>query len=551
MFRKNNAHQQERLFSQYNDLDKRLKKRLQGTWAPVFYEHVFCNIEEDPFAVLYCQDNGRPNFPVNILVALELIKHWKDFTDEELIEQASFNYQIAYAIGLRNLGEEYIAPRTLYEFRDRVYRHTLQHGADGDLIFGQFQKLTRHFMELTGTKSDEQRMDSSLLLPNIQKAGRLALAFDVLHHAVDACPDTIRTESLKSVLHPAFKTKMLYKTKVSGLEARMNQLLQLSQELLAVVQDNSTLKQLPPIALLERFLSEQGNWDEAKQIWTVKDSKEISAESLQSAHDPDATYRKKGNTSAAGYVCNLSETCSKDNAAQLITDYTVEKNTTADVDMIQHRLPIIKETTNVKELYVDGGYYGEEVEKVAQQEKVTMHYSAMTGRKPADGKLTYDQFEIQNRQIIVSCPAQQQPIRAAFDEQSRTLSAHFTIETCQQCPRLPECPVKFQKKEAAIRVSQKRVLADETRKTLAEGGQKEATSRRAAIEGTNSALKRGQCFGRLMVRGLCKSRVVAGLKIIGHNFQQTLHSLIRQANQSVKSCIVSKVPILQGSSLPS
>ena len=96
MFRKNTSHDQDRLFSHFEDLDSRLKKRLLKTWAPLFYEHVFSQIDEAPFAVLYCDDNGRPNFPINILLSLEFIKHWKDLTDEELLEQASFNYQVAF-----------------------------------------------------------------------------------------------------------------------------------------------------------------------------------------------------------------------------------------------------------------------------------------------------------------------------------------------------------------------------------------------------------------------------------------------------------------------
>ena len=155
MFRKNDSHQQERLFHDFQHLHPSQRKRLLESWAPVFYEHVFCHIDETPFAVLYCADNGRPNFPVNTLLALEFIKHWEDLTDEQLLNQASFNYQVMYAIGLRNLGEEYVAPRTLYDFRARVYQHSLAHGVEGDLIFDQFCKLTRHFIELTGAKTDE------------------------------------------------------------------------------------------------------------------------------------------------------------------------------------------------------------------------------------------------------------------------------------------------------------------------------------------------------------------------------------------------------------
>jgi len=111
-----------------------------------------------------------------------------------LLEQASFNYQVAYVIGLRDLGEEYIAPRTLYDFRERVYRYFLSHSRESDLIFAQFTKLTEHFFELTEVNSNEQRTDSTFVVPNIQKAGRLALAFDVLFHAVQICPKDITLE---------------------------------------------------------------------------------------------------------------------------------------------------------------------------------------------------------------------------------------------------------------------------------------------------------------------------------------------------------------------
>ena len=48
-------------------------------------------------------------------MALDLIKHLKDYTDEVLLDEYAFNYQISYALGLRTLGERYFAPRTLYD----------------------------------------------------------------------------------------------------------------------------------------------------------------------------------------------------------------------------------------------------------------------------------------------------------------------------------------------------------------------------------------------------------------------------------------------------
>jgi len=132
---------------------------------------------------LYCLDNGRPNIPVNILLSLEIIKHQFGFTDEEILEQFYFNFQILYTLGIKNLGEVYIAERTIYEFRERIYSYILERPDQEDILFKQFEILTNNFIKKAGTKTNEQ-LDSTLISPNIKKAGRLFMAHDVLHQAV-------------------------------------------------------------------------------------------------------------------------------------------------------------------------------------------------------------------------------------------------------------------------------------------------------------------------------------------------------------------------------
>ncbi|MBS4025298.1 MAG: transposase [Clostridia bacterium] len=225
MFRENQGHLQEELFNSYSMMNPKIQDSLQGTWAPLFYEHVFCKIDETPFAALYCLDNGRTNFPVNILLSLDFIKHMKDYTDEDILEQFRFNYQIMYAVGLRNLGERYLAARTIYEFRQRVYQYTVENPGKEDLIFGQFEKLADNFLRIMGINTKEQRSDSTQIMTNIKLAGRLSLAYDVLAHAVKACPPEILTNTLKNVLETEFKTKALYKSKGSEAQKRIQEIL--------------------------------------------------------------------------------------------------------------------------------------------------------------------------------------------------------------------------------------------------------------------------------------------------------------------------------------
>jgi hypothetical protein len=66
MFRANDKHNQGTMLGSGQWMNSRVVKKLEKSWAPIFYENVFRKIDEEPVAVLY-STTGRPNFPVNIL----------------------------------------------------------------------------------------------------------------------------------------------------------------------------------------------------------------------------------------------------------------------------------------------------------------------------------------------------------------------------------------------------------------------------------------------------------------------------------------------------
>jgi hypothetical protein len=520
MFRENNGHLQNNLFNSLNSMDSRLAHKLQNSWAALFYEHVFCQIDENSFLPLYCSDNGRPNFPVNILVGLDLIKHLKELTDEVLLDEYAFNYQISFALGLRTLGERYFAPRTLYEFRSRLYNYSLEHPNEADLIFAQFEKLTDHFIKTAGLSTSEGRMDSTQIMSNIKLGGRLSLAYDVLVSGVKALPETLLNDSLSIFLKADYKTKFLYQLKATDIQSRIQRILNHCAELIQLVEGQPELKETPVMQNIDRFLKEQATFDEQQNQWIAKGDREISSNSLQSAYDTDATYRNKGGKKHVGYALNLTETCADENPVQVVTDFEVAPNTTSDVEMLNQSLPTLA-AQGIKDLYTDGGYYSPDVMEEAKANGVTMHFTDMTGRKTSRDKLPYGQFTIEDKKTILLCPANHAPLRTSFDEKSGVLSAHFQLELCRECPHKERCRVKFQKKDTVLRVNQKALMAEETRMKIADQDQrKESTSKRAAIEGTNSALKRAQNAGKLKVRGIVKCKLVLGAKIIAHNFRQ-------------------------------
>ncbi|MDO9530045.1 MAG: transposase [Syntrophales bacterium] len=521
MFRENTLHRQEKLFNNLSGMDHRYKKRLEKSWAGLFYQHVFCQIDEKSFSPLYSSDNGRPNFPINILVALEIIKHLKNFVDEVLFEAFAYDFQISYALGLRNIGELYFARRTFYDFRARLYKYTLEHPEEGCLIFKQFETLVQHFIEVAKLDTDEQRMDSTQIMSNIKRAGRLALAYDVLLQGIKACPLEMLSLELKEVLDPNYKTNLLYKLKDTETSSRLEKLLNLGGELSQLMKDNLELQMRPEIQVLVRFIKEQTLYDDDRKVWLAKENKDIAASSLQSAFDSEATYRKKAGKSHVGYVVNLAETCADNNPVQVVTDYQVELNSASDVKMADESLTELHETTSVKDVYVDGGYYSSDLIKKAEGLGIQLHYTDMTGRNVTSNKLPYNAFNTEHFETILSCPKLQEPLRSDFNSQSGILSAHFDINICTQCSIKDQCPIQFQKKDTVLRVSQKSLIAENTRLILMDKKDRnENGSKRAAIEGTNSALKRAHGAGKLKVRGLVSCSLVMGLKTIAHNFHQ-------------------------------
>ena len=144
MFRENHKHNQESLFNSTLAMDDRIRAKLMKSWAPIFYENVFCHIDEKPFAVLY-GTTGNPNFPVNIFLSLEYVKHMKDIPDSELMDEYYFDYLVNYAVGLKTLGEKHLSERALYYFRQRIYQYCLENPENDDLLFGQFILLLKSF----------------------------------------------------------------------------------------------------------------------------------------------------------------------------------------------------------------------------------------------------------------------------------------------------------------------------------------------------------------------------------------------------------------------
>ena len=65
-------------------------RRLEKSWSDVFQSRALPLIDEKRFAEMYCEDNGRPNRAVQIVLGVLVLKDMFNLTDEEARNHVSY-----------------------------------------------------------------------------------------------------------------------------------------------------------------------------------------------------------------------------------------------------------------------------------------------------------------------------------------------------------------------------------------------------------------------------------------------------------------------------
>ena len=121
-----NDNQQISINDRLNNLTDRERRFLDKSWAKPFGDRIFPMINESKFEALYCNDNGRPNTPVNVVIGSLILKDLIGLVDEELVDSIVLDPRFQYALRLTSLEEIPYSDRTPSRFRERLYRHELE-----------------------------------------------------------------------------------------------------------------------------------------------------------------------------------------------------------------------------------------------------------------------------------------------------------------------------------------------------------------------------------------------------------------------------------------
>ena len=507
MFIKNDKHKQSLMFSGMVSLPEKAQKRLLSSWAEAFYQELFCRIDESAFAVLYSEKKSRPNIPVNILVGLDTLKSGFGWSDDELYDNYLFDLQVRYALGLREIDEGCFDLRTLYNFRSSVVRYEREHGVN--LIARATARITDEQIRRFEVKTGLQRMDSTQIQSNIRRMSRLQLLLEVIGRF-----HRILSEQERQQHEPLFgeyvKTDSLHYCYRINREEVGNRLQQIGGDLRVMIDTFAdSYGKHPAYGDLVRLFGEQYRIE--KESVELKAPKEMSGSTLQSPDDPEATYRRKGNESARGYVANISETCDPENELQLITSVSVEANATDDQQLLADDLDVLCERTDLQELITDGGYLGDTSARALAEKSVELKTSAIKGKPRSGDTIGFEEFTVERdeEQTVagLTCP-QGQSAEVRPGKKPGRYSAGFDAEVCEQCPFADRCPARRLKKRPVhiLRFTDTDIRVARQRRVFAESG-KETGNRRASIESTVRSVIHpfGGHLCKLPVRG--KSRM--------------------------------------------
>ncbi len=274
-------------------LTARERKDLENSWAKVFADEIFPKIEEEPFRVLYCENNGRPNTPINVLVGASIIKEMPGYSDDDIVEGLMLDIRLQYALHTTSFQEQPLSDKSLQNFRRRCYQYELETG--NDLMHTCIVSLSKEIARVMKISGRTRRMDSMMIDANIKKLSRLELIYTCIADLVIR----LKKESVEgipeSLLHYDAQendfNRVFYYAKNSDYAEKCIQLLADSDKLLAFCGER--FNDWKEYKLFSRCLSEQTVKKKGKRRLSMHEDGTMNSSILRNPSDPDATFRSK------------------------------------------------------------------------------------------------------------------------------------------------------------------------------------------------------------------------------------------------------------------
>lgn len=586
LFKQNHEHEQESLFSPVKDLSAGPRTKLDNHWSTHFYKHVFTQIDETKFEILYHDGYSRPNKAVNELVSLEIIKHLQGLSDEELEHAYLFDFRVRNALGKETLGDN-ICPKTFNNFRRKLLEFEEDIGRD--LLHEVFEDHRDYLHAEFDIDASTQRMDSTFIDGNIKQLSRVDLIAKVVHNFLSdlAEEEVLDLPGGLAKFADQENLELSYDLPPEDVRATLETLAEHAAWLVDRYETNDEYNKLESFSHLTRVLDEQcyrikaleeedkevledqddnddtdddddnsPGWEPVRKVTTqtdesgeeklrpdvpedgtaeenqdqveLRDATEIGSDSLQNPHDDEATFRRKHTGEHVGYVANLAETCGNENPFRLITTVRVDTNNTDDGDLLDDDVDNLARL-GLTDLLNDGGYTHKEVEAHCRKQDITQHFTGIKGVAPPEERLSLAEFNWKGRELL-TCAAGHEPLEQSHTPNGRT-SFRMAKKHCEGCEYKEECYVEEKQKFYSFGFWKRKLEIAKRRARMSDPAGQEFLNQRAGAESMINEVyhKSGK---RTRFTGKVKVKNASIAKAIGTNLKRVSRHLTESGEAS-------------------
>lgn len=504
------------IFDPWDFLTPKRRRMLDAGWPGLFREHILTSIPVHKFGTHFTESVGRPTKELYSMLGALILQQAFDLTDEETVQQYAFNIQWHYAL---NISEEtddakYISLKTLWNNRNIVSSSHLEE----EIFTAATEQLVRAFK----VNVDKQRIDSVHIKSNMRRLGRICIFSESIHKFLVNLKrshskhfDTVNKKLVEKYLSKA-ALGCFSRVKPSVSKKTLTEV---SRDLFGLIQhfkQSAEVVAMYSYKLLERVLREHCNLtDDKDHPVELKAPKQIPSDSLQNPSDADASYSgHKGQ----GYQVQVMETyCDDEDEKQdclnLITHVHVEPAHNSDANALVPAIEAAeKSDLGPSQVVADSLYGSDDNHERAKENGVEL--IAPTLGPGQDDTLSLKDFQFSEKGQIISCPQGNAPGKV---KKRKRVSIGFEVHDCENCPNLPQCPVKKGKKYYYLRYSDKEMRLAK-RKAYEQSTEFQDRYRwRAGIEATMSEYDRRTGVKQLRVRGSTAVGFCATLKALGIN----------------------------------
>ena len=157
------------MFDPFEYLGPKRRQLLNDSWAGIFRDHIRQVLPVGLLAEHYSVNMGRPTNELVSMMGAMLLQHMHDLTDQETVEQFSFNIQWHYALDITSNSDRaaYVCPKSIWNIRSIMTERGLY-----DAIFDVVgDKLCKVF----DVDTSLQRIDSVHIFSNMRHLGRIGI----------------------------------------------------------------------------------------------------------------------------------------------------------------------------------------------------------------------------------------------------------------------------------------------------------------------------------------------------------------------------------------